>query len=94
MTEVVWTEPALAHLGAIRAYIAQFNPKAAAEVAASLKSLGESLNHFPHRGRLVRGTSFRELVSVYPYTIRYAIEGDTVVILRVRHTSRRHTNPI
>ena len=35
----------------------------------------------------------RELVSTYPYIIRYTIEGDTVAILRVRHTSRRPTNP-
>ncbi len=35
----------------------------------------------------------RELVSAYPYIIRYRIDGDTVVILRIRHTSRRPTNP-
>lgn len=93
MTEVVWTEPALAHLEAIRAYIRQFNPKAARQVAASLKALGDDLNHFPHRGRPVRGTGLRELVSTYPYIIRYAIDGDVVVILRVRHASRRPTNP-
>ena len=34
----------------------------------------------------------RELVSVHPYIIRYRIAGDDVVILRVRHTSRRPTN--
>jgi plasmid stabilization system protein ParE len=34
LNEVVWTEPALAHLAAIRAYIEQFNPRAAREVAA------------------------------------------------------------
>jgi plasmid stabilization system protein ParE len=93
LNEVIWTEPALAHLEAIRIYIEGFNPRAAREVAASLKSLGDSLNHFPHRGRLVRGTALRELVSTYPYVIRYAIDGDRVVILRVRHTSRRPTNP-
>lgn len=93
MSEVIWTEPALAHLEAIRAYIQQFNPKAAPQVAASLKALGDSLTHFPHRGRLVRGTVMRELISTYPYIIRYAIDGDKVVILRVRHTSRRPTTP-
>jgi len=35
----------------------------------------------------------RELVSNYPYIIRYQIDGNNVVILRVRHTSRRPTNP-
>jgi plasmid stabilization system protein ParE len=93
LNEVVWTEPALAHLRAIRAYIEQFNPRAAREVAASLKASGDSLRNFPHRGRLVPGTEMRELVSRYPYIIRYYIDGDTVVILRVRHTSRRPTRP-
>lgn len=41
----------------------------------------------------MRGTNMRELISTYPYIIRYFIDGDTVVILRVRHTSRRPTNP-
>jgi plasmid stabilization system protein ParE len=35
----------------------------------------------------------RELISTYPYIIRYHIDGDKVVILRVRHTARRPTNP-
>jgi addiction module RelE/StbE family toxin len=93
LSEVVWTEPALAQLAAIRAYIAQFNPRAAAHVAAGLRDAGNSLTHFPHRGRPVPRTDMRELVTVYPYIIRYRIDGDTVVILRVRHTSRRPTNP-
>lgn len=93
MSEVIWTERALAHLEAIRAYINQFNPQAARRVAESLKVLGDSLSHFPHRGRRVPGTDMRELVSTFPYIIRYHIDGDKVVILRVRHTSRRPTNP-
>jgi plasmid stabilization system protein ParE len=48
---------------------------------------------FPHRGRPVPGTDKRELVTAYPYIIRYRIVGDVVRILRVRHTSRRPTNP-
>jgi plasmid stabilization system protein ParE len=35
----------------------------------------------------------RELISTYPYIIRYHIDGDKVVTLRVRHTARRPTNP-
>jgi addiction module RelE/StbE family toxin len=93
LTKVVWSEPALAHLEVIRAYIEQFNPRAARHVALSLKSLGDSLSVFPHRGRRVRGTMMRELVSTYPYVIRYVIEDETVVILRVRHSSRRQTRP-
>ena len=89
LSRVVWSAPALGHLEAIRLYLESFNPKAAREVAASLKALGDGLAHFPYRGRLVPGTDKRELVSTYPYIVRYVIDGETVVILRVRHTSRR-----
>ena len=35
----------------------------------------------------------RELLTNYPYIIRYRIVGSTVRILRVRHTARHPTNP-
>jgi toxin ParE1/3/4 len=54
---------------------------------------GNSLEHFLHRGRSVPRTDMRELVTAYPYVIRYRVVGDVVRILRVRHTSRRPTNP-
>ena len=62
-------------------------------VAETLRDEGNGLVIFPHRGRLVPGTNMRELVTSYPYIIRYRVDGDTVVILRVRHTSRHPTNP-
>lgn len=90
---VVWTEPALDGIARAYDYIFDFNPSAAAHVAETLRREGDSLVHFPHRGRMVPKTNMRELVSAYPYIIRYRIDGDTVIILRVRHTSRRPTNP-
>jgi plasmid stabilization system protein ParE len=62
-------------------------------LAEALVAAGDSLAHFPARGRLVPGTTTRELVTAYPYVIRYRIVGDVVRILRVRHTSRRPTDP-
>ena len=36
----------------------------------------------------------RELIShSYPYIIRYRIEGERVIILRIRHMARRPTHP-
>ena len=93
MNEAVWSATALANLRAIRAYIEQFNPRAAGELAAQLIAAGNSLVQFPHRGRVVPKTDMRELVTTYPYIIRYRVAGNVVVILRVRHTSRRPTNP-
>jgi toxin ParE1/3/4 len=74
-------------------YLAEFNPTAALRVAETLRDAGHSLEHFPRRGRSVPGTNIRELVTSYSYLIRYRISGDTVMILRVRHTSRRPATP-
>jgi len=91
---VIWSPTAITQLRAIRIYSEQFNPKAAQAVAAHLLSAGNSLEHFPHRGRLVPGTTMRELVANYRYVIRYRVARDgTVRILRVRHSSRRPTHP-
>lgn len=62
-------------------------------MADGLIAAGNSLEHFPHRGPQVPRTNMRELVTAYPYINRYRVERDIVVILRVRHTSRRPTNP-
>lgn len=35
----------------------------------------------------------RELITSYPYIIRYRIDRDEVVILRIWHTSRRRPIP-
>ena len=93
LSEVIWTDPALDHLDAIQTYIEQFNLRAARQVADGLKAAGNSLANFPHRGRRVPGTELRELVAAYSYIIRYYIDGNRIVILRVRHTARRPTNP-
>ena len=90
---VVWTKAALRGVGQAYDYIAAFNPRAAQFMAEALLQAGDSLVNHSHRGRLVRGTSMRELISVHPYIIRYEIRGEEVVILRVRHSARRPTTP-
>ena len=74
-------------------YLMEFNPGAAQEMADALFDAGDSLEQFPHRGRPVRKTELRDLLSVDPYIIRYEVVGDDVVILRVRHGARRQTDP-
>jgi toxin ParE1/3/4 len=76
LSEIVWTDPALANLEAIRTYIEQFNPRAARQLANSLIEAGNSLTQFPYRGRPVRGTDMRELVTSHPYIIRYQVVGE------------------
>jgi toxin ParE1/3/4 len=74
-------------------YLSDFNARAAIILAEGLLAAGDSLEHFPYRGRVVSGTPMRELVTSYPYIIRYRVVRDQVRILRVRHTARRPTNP-
>ncbi len=91
LNTVVWSKSALTHLTAIRAYIEQFNPHAAAKVASAIVEAGNSLATLPYRGRPLPDTDNRELVTIYPYIIRYRVVGNIVRILRVRHTSRQPT---
>jgi len=91
--QVIWTRAALAGVRTIRQYIHQFNPYAAEKVAAEIIAVGNSLEDFPFRGRPVEGTALREVLSSYPYIIRYRVTNRQVVILRVRHTARRPTEP-
>jgi plasmid stabilization system protein ParE len=53
---------------------------------------GRNLDILPHRGRPVPGTRMRELI-VSPYIIRYQVDRNRVLIVRVRHGSRRPTSP-
>jgi plasmid stabilization system protein ParE len=51
--------------------------------------VGNGLLNFPDRGRPVPDTDLREATVVYPYIIRYRVDGDRVLILRVGHGMRR-----
>jgi plasmid stabilization system protein ParE len=58
-------------------------------LAARLLAAANALAEHPERGRLVAGQT-RELVVVWPYLIRYRIDADAVVILRIRHGAMDH----
>jgi len=90
--KIVWTDEAIAQLDGIGAYIAIDDPLAAAALADRLIALADSLAQFPNRGRPA-GTSSRELSNVWPYILRYRVEGSTVVILRIRHGARGSDEP-
>lgn len=83
--QVIWSPTALRQISRVHAYLAEFNPQAAQEVAQRLLEAGDSLALFPRRGRRVPGTDLREWPLVDPYIIRYRIAGEVVRILQVRH---------
>lgn len=62
LNKVIWWNSALGHLRSIRAYIEQFNPKAAQELAATLVAAGNSLENFAssvgHSLSIREGTKF------------------------------------
>jgi len=84
---IVWSPIAIDNLEAIFAYIAQDSPDAARRVAAELEILADSLSEMPSRGRRV-GVDIRELVAGN-YLLRYRIEDQAVVIVRLKHAAQR-----
>ena len=61
-----------------------FDPAAAARLALKLIEVADRLADFPDRGRDA-GNGLREMTTVWPYILRYRVEDDQVIILRVRH---------
>ena len=91
--QVIWSPAGLREIELIHRYISQFNPRAAENIVMEILAAGDSLEHFPYRGRTAPGTQLRETTLAYPYVIRYRITADHVRILRVRHGARRPTQP-
>jgi toxin ParE1/3/4 len=83
LAQVVWSLAALDDVAAIRTFIAEENPAAAAKVAAELIDAGDSLDLLPFRGVPVEGG--RRKIVVRPYLIFYRVTptGSHVTILAV-----------
>jgi toxin ParE1/3/4 len=89
--QVVWSPSSLREVRLIFDDLAYFNPRAAAEVFTALIDAGDDFAIFPQRGRRVGNGEMREIMTSYPYIIRYRVAADTVRILRVRHAARQPT---
>jgi addiction module RelE/StbE family toxin len=85
-----WQDDAINDLIQVRRFIAMDNSSAAARVANRIRSAVPELADQPGIGRPGRipGTRERVLTDI-PYIIAYRVEGNSVVILRVIHTSRK-----
>jgi toxin ParE1/3/4 len=87
---IVWTEPALHDLVAVRAYIARDNPPAADRQVERVLAAVAGLLQFPEIGRPGRRAGTRELViNRTPYIAAYRISGELIEILRVMHGRQR-----
>ena len=87
MAKVVWRSKALDELTDITLYIRGFDPAAALRTRDRISDLGDSLIHFPRRGRPL-DNGLRELTGAPPYVITYAVADDVVTILSIRHGAR------
>lgn len=77
-------------LARIRAYIRQDNPTAARQVVAGILDGIQVLVTYPDMGRPGRIEKTRELVLTgLPYIVCYAVDSETVVVLRILHGSQQ-----
>lgn len=91
---VVYAPRALRDLQDIAAYPSACSPDAAARVLGAIKSSVDTLDFFPQIGRVVDNANHRRVpVLRYPYVIFYRIADDNLLILHIRHTSRRPIDP-
>lgn len=83
---VAWSPRAVRHLRALRAYVAQNNPEAAADIATTLLTAVARLEHLPKLGRPGRLADTRELVAPgTSYLVVYRIRAERLEILAVFH---------
>lgn len=89
--KLVWSPQSLQDLAAVRAFIAQDDPKAAREIVTRIVSMvEEKLSPHPYLGRLGRVAGTRELiVPGTPFIVPYRVKADSIEIARVYHTARR-----
>ncbi|MBW2368324.1 MAG: type II toxin-antitoxin system RelE/ParE family toxin [Deltaproteobacteria bacterium] len=87
---VRWSRKALLNLDTAVEYIAADKPVAAAGVAQRIWDVSQLLADQPGLGRPGRVAGTRELVVPgLPFVLPYVEDGNSVVILRVMHTSMR-----
>ena len=88
--QVRWLSPAILDLVALRKYIEEDNPAAAASVAKRILTEIELLKDYPGMGKHGRVEGTRELVSSgLPYIIAYRVKNNAIEILRVLHGSMK-----
>jgi addiction module RelE/StbE family toxin len=85
-----WSEASRQDMNALFAYLDARNPQAADKAEVAIFATAEELLVFPKVGRLGRVQGTRELVVTgTPYLLIYAINAETVLIVRALHTAQK-----
>jgi toxin ParE1/3/4 len=91
---VVYAPRALRDLDSIDGYLVERSPSASVNVLGAIKSSIDTLSFFPEIGRLVDDAGHRRMpVLRFPYVIFYRVADDELLILHIRHASRRPIDP-
>jgi toxin ParE1/3/4 len=88
--KLIWTDPSIEDLRAVRDYIARDSDYYAADLVEQVVLSVERLLRFPRLGRVVpeaQDENIRELVH-QNYRIIYRIAGERIEILTIVHGSR------
>ncbi|MBD3895593.1 type II toxin-antitoxin system RelE/ParE family toxin [Halomonas sp. ML-15] len=90
MPQVIFTPAAVRDLERLREFLRPKNPAAAERAAKAIIQGVHELGKFPHIGRPTDGLSeeYRDWLIDFGesgYIARYRFDGDTVVVLAIRH---------
>ena len=84
------TRPAAGQLERVLTHIAAESPQGARNVRERIRAVMHLLLQHPYAGHATARHGIRRMVvSPYPYAITYRATDSEVVVLAVRHTSRR-----
>ncbi len=89
MPKITWRPQAESDLMGIIERIWQDNPERAVTFGQEIRAKTETLRTHPKLYRVGRKRGTRELVAHPNYLVIYRIQGETVEILRVKHTAQQ-----
>lgn len=88
MIKLVWSPDARRDVAAIATFLLDRDRLAARKVVAGVRDRAELLRDHPRIGMPMDLLDLRKLsIGSYPYVLIYRIVGDTVQIVRIRHTA-------
>jgi len=92
--KIVWHKEAVLDQFRLFNHLKSVNPAAAQKAAELIRCGAESLQQWPNRCRpMGDGSGRRELIIQFgsgAYVLRYVLDGDVIVIIRVWHSKEIH----